>query len=230
MDKLEKKISDPFWSEDIEILFKISKLSEFFPEKKLSFSENLNSITRCSIYLSIIFYLYNGNYKFLFIFIITIILTYMIYHNNKEYEISKKIIDNYKNFGNIKYPVKYINPSKNNPFMNVLLTDYIKNPNRDSIINKKGNNIHIKQQIEDKFNLNLYKDVSDIFGVENSQRQYYTTPITTIPNDQSKFAKWLYNVPKTCKEGNGTQCVANNYTQLYSNIRGKYDTGATTNK
>jgi len=222
MEKI-KKISDKFWSEDIEILFKISKLSEFFPEKTLSFSENLNSITRCSTYLSTILYLYSGNYKFLFIFIITMILTYMIYHNNKEYNISKQIIDNYHNFGNIKYPVNYINPSKNNPFMNVLLTDYINNPNRASIIKKEGSNMNIKQQIEDNFNINLYKDVSDVFGVENSQRQFYTTPITTIPNDQSKFAKWLYKGPKTCKEGNGLQCSSNNYSPLYSNIRGKSD-------
>ena len=39
-------------------------------------------------------------------------------------------------------------------------------------------------------------------------------PNTTIPNDQESFAKWCYEVPKTCKEGNGNQCVANNSDRL----------------
>jgi hypothetical protein len=39
-------------------------------------------------------------------------------------------------------------------------------------------------------------------------------PSTTIPNDQTAFAKWLYLSPPTCKEGNGAQCVANNYERL----------------
>ena len=40
--------------------------------------------------------------------------------------------------------------------------------------------------------------------------------VTTIPNEQTKFADWLYNTPDTCKEGNGAQCVANNYSPLYT--------------
>ena len=99
--------------------------------------------------------------------------------------------------------------------MNISLNDYVKNPNRESII-KNGENNNINEQINDKFNINLYKDVGDIFGKENSQRQFYTTPITTIPNDQGKFAKWLYKVPKTCKEGSGLQCNSNNYNPPYS--------------
>ena len=61
---------------------------------------------------------------------------------------------------------------------------------------------------------NLYKDVSDIFSKNNSQRQFYTTPVTTIPNDQGSFADWLYKTPPTCKENNGNQCVANNFYNL----------------
>ena len=47
---------------------------------------------------------------------------------------------------------------------------------------------------------NLFKDVNDVFGKMNSQRQFYTMPNTKIPNAQDDFAKWLYANPKTCKE------------------------------
>lgn len=221
MDKFDTKNSDEFWSENIEVLFLKDKLTDFFPNKSLTFSENLNAITRCSIYISIILYLYNGDYKLLFIFIITMLLTYMIYYNNKDYLNKKNLISHFHNFGNKKYPVKIVKPTKNNPFMNISLNDYENNPNRESMI-KKINNNRLKEDIDKKFNINLYKDVSDIFGKENSQRQFYTTPITTIPNDQTKFAKWLYKVPKTCKEGNGLQCASNNYTRLYSKVKNKF--------
>ena len=39
-------------------------------------------------------------------------------------------------------------------------------------------------------------------------------PVTTIPNKQVEFAKWLYMGPRTCKEGNGDRCVANQMNHL----------------
>ena len=38
------------------------------------------------------------------------------------------------------------------------------------------------------------------------ERQFYTTPINTIPNDQTEFAKWLYDSGPTCKEKT-TECI-----------------------
>ena len=64
------------------------------------------------------------------------------------------------------------------------------------------------------FNKNLYRDLTDVYGKNNSQRQFYTTPITTVPNDQNSFANWLYRSEKTCKEGDGNRCSANNYGSL----------------
>ena len=51
--------------------------------------------------------------------------------------------------------------------------------------------------------------------IERTHKEnFYTTPNTTIPNNQGDFANWLYKTPKTCKEGNGNQCVANNMEKL----------------
>ena len=105
-----------------------------------------------------------------------------------------------------------ISPSNNNPFMNITLNDWEK-PNREALIKMPLANVgDIHKDINEKFNENLYRDLSDVFEKENSQRQFYTTPITTIPNQQDKFADWLYKTDKTCKEGNGYQCHINNYS------------------
>ena len=198
-------MKDKFWFEDPTILFNNNRLLHFVPNINMDFNEKLNSISRFSIYLTLLIYIYSGNYYYLYIPVIVLLLTYLLYKNNKDIEILEFSLEN-KNC---------IYPTKHNPFMNPILTDIEENPNRISCI-EKNPNMDIKT-INDKFKNNLYRDLSDIYQKNNSQRQYYTVPSTTIPNKQMKFANWLYNNPKTCKEGNGSQCVANNYTPLYSN-------------
>ena len=51
----------------------------------------------------------------------------------------------------------------------------------------------------------------------NSQRQFYTTPNTRIPNNQIEFAEWLYKAPETCKENN-EHCLRYNDIR-YHNLR-----------
>ena len=72
----------------------------------------------------------------------------------------------------------------------------------------------IKENINDKFSYNLYQDVDDQFEKHNSQRQFYTTPNTSMPNDQTKFAEWLYKpAHKTCKES--SLCLKNEDKRYY---------------
>ena len=72
-------------------------------------------------------YSYSGKYHYLFIFIITVIITYLLYKNG----ISKQNINkDIEKFGNNYYPVNYVYPTKDNPFMNISLSDYDNNPNR----------------------------------------------------------------------------------------------------
>ena len=94
--------------------------------------------------------------------------------------------------------------------MNVLLTD--KRDRKPACKTKK-----IKKLVDNKFSQGLYKDINSVYDRENSQREYYTMPSTTIPNNQGDFANWLYMTPKTCKEGNGNQCVGNNRERLNGN-------------
>ena len=102
-------------------------------------------------------------------------------------------------------------PTRDNPFMNPSLFNSESN---DLEPCPSYNNKGIQRIIEDNFNEDLYTDVNDIFGKNNSQRQFYTIPGKSIPNNQKSFAEWLYKTPPTCKEGNGLQCIANQYSSL----------------
>lgn len=88
-------------------------------------------------------------------------------------------------------------PTINNPYMNPILTDY--NTENAPYPVDVDDDV-IKEQINLTYNKDLFKDMSDLFDEKNTQRQFYTVPGGSIPNDQQKFAEWCYKTPKTCKE------------------------------
>lgn len=202
-------MNSKFWFEDPSVLFNRNNYMLFFPTSYMNHHQKLNSLIRLSVYISIVMFLYSMNYLYLFIPIVTMILTFLMFKSSNYRLKSKETFCEDKN---------YINPTKDNPFMNILMNEYIDNPCRDTILNnEQSNNNEIIKNVNDKFNINLYKDLSDVYDKMNSQRQYYTTPITTIPNKQKDFADWCFRTNKTCKENNGSQCVKNNYYPLHNN-------------
>jgi hypothetical protein len=98
----------------------------------------------------------------------------------------------------------YTPPTARNLFMNVLLDEIKYNPGRPEAA--PVNNSLVKQTFDDYFRVQWFSDPTDVFGKNQSQRQFVTQPSTTVPNDQGAFANWLYKIPgKTCKEG-GRYC------------------------
>lgn len=203
-----KLISDPYWLEDFTIIFRQNRLNQFFPTYEMTFIEKLNAITRLSIYLGCALYIVSQNYNWLYLAILVPIFTVFIYKTQKEnmetYFNQTDSIENDIN-ENILSIKPSIEPTVNNPFMNAnLITD----DRTRSPATPSWNNKELKEVIEEKFNYNLYRDSGDLYGRNNSQREFYTMPSTTIPNDQNTFAKWLYSTPSaTCKE-NTTKCVS----------------------
>lgn len=97
-------------------------------------------------------------------------------------------------------------PTARNPFMNVLLDEITYNPKRPGadIIMQPMNQIIL----DDYFRVQWTSDPTDVFGRTQGQRQFYTMPSSSIPNDQGSYQNWLYLLPgKTCKEGGRDACV-----------------------
>jgi hypothetical protein len=80
----DNDITDPFWITDYKILFYNQRLTDFFPTLEMTLIEKLNAIFRLSIYLSIILYLFTGNYLYLYIMIIVGLFTLFIFYNQKD--------------------------------------------------------------------------------------------------------------------------------------------------
>tara|TARA_B110000495_G_C23011255_1_gene598154 strand:+ start:1348 stop:1962 length:615 start_codon:yes stop_codon:yes gene_type:complete len=199
-----------FWFNDISVLYKKDNLFEIIPLKNNDLNQKLNSIFRLSIYYTIIMYLLKKDSKLFFIPVATGLFTIMINKNHlktKGQETQINLLNDIKNedISNLETVCKI--PQKDNPFMNPLVFD--PNTNKDSCVSY--NNKGIQREIDNQYNNGMYRDISDIFGRNNSKRQFYTVPGKNFMNDQPSFAKWLYKTPETCKEGNGLQCAANQY-------------------
>ena len=97
-------------------------------------------------------------------------------------------------------------PSDKNPFMNVLVDEIKYNPKRAPAASVLDPSVVL--QLDDFFKTQFLDDPTDVFGKTQSQRQFYTTPSTTVPNDQDSYQNWLYKIPgKTCKEGGREACL-----------------------
>ncbi len=98
-------------------------------------------------------------------------------------------------------------PTPSNPFMNILLTD-MKEPDKWKPPVVTAFDPESKQQLDDFFRIQWFSDPTDVFGKNQGQRQFYTMPSNSIPNDRKSYQEWLYKIPgKVCKEGNGAACL-----------------------
>lgn len=207
--------SDKFWYDDFSILFNKDRIIEFIPTKDMSINEKLNSLVRFTLYLSVILMITKDNYLYLYIFISGLLLTYLIFvFNDKKEEfknLNKPTLSNIEDVNEVESIQKEDcrKPTNNNPFMNVLLSDDYEN-----VREACNYTDDIKKDIDNKFYKDIFNDVTNLYGRRTGQRNFYSMPSTTVPNDQEAFANWCYKVPKTCKEGNGGQCYTNLYNRL----------------
>ncbi len=195
-------MSDLFWSDNPQILYKNDRLLEFFISDDQTQDEKLNSIARFGIYVSIVLSMYKNDAKYLSLGVLTLFITFLVKKgvNSKESFESGDVIKD-----DIEQKVAYTMPTINNPFGNSSITDIIDNPERPPMEDYASYNeksLETREKIEDAFNYNLYKDLGDIYNKKHSQREFYTTPSRgTIPSDpDGKFKLWLYGNMSSFKD------------------------------
>ena len=156
--------------------------------------------------------MYNRNTNIFAVPLITALVTFFIHKNNSSIQVNNldtqlrnDIINNEIVSG--KHNLGCSLPTKDNPFMNTPFFDVAADkelPQSCTSYDNKG----IQRKIEKEFDKGLYRNYTDIFGKENSQRQFFTVPGRQGVPDQSAFAHWLYRTPDTCKEGNKLACLS----------------------
>jgi hypothetical protein len=194
------------WYNNIQEFITTKNYFVILPIGEMSLEDKLNAIVRFFIYLGILLSLIRGDYRYLFFALIAGIISIVIYNseilrqNNVRDVLEKENLDIINNKVCTRVTLE-------NPFMNPSIADMTYNPDRPEACDITEEKIQDK--IDDKFNARIFRDVNDIYNKHASQRQFYTLPSTTIPNNQGGFANWLYNRGPSCKQGNEDQCWRN---------------------
>jgi hypothetical protein len=94
-------------------------------------------------------------------------------------------------------------PTVENPFNNVLFSDYLEGGNVPQPCNSNETTL---SEMQNLYNSSIYRNLSDVFERENSQRTFYSVPIEQNAESQTDFANWLYKTGPTCHE-NSQYCT-----------------------
>lgn len=233
-----------YWFQDLAgTIFNLDMAIKIIPNSDMTYAEKINALVRLSIYIGVILALFYANFLFLYIPILTMLGTYVLYlfrldaldktrmavgPNATLGQISKKatnslmsknmsgigdISGNGKTFEDILNIRRCVRPSDENPFMNPLVFD---SRLRDAACDAVKPENQLK--IEKEYNQHVIKDISDIWNHNSGRRQFYTVASTTYPNDQPAFANWLYKRGPSCKESSGAQCIANIPSRINSSL------------
>ena len=90
-------------------------------------------------------------------------------------------------------------PTLDNPMANVLLSDYVDDPDRPSAAWYPSVRTQVQQ---------VWSKIHPFERVRDAERNFYTAPASTIPNDQTGFAQAAYGKPfaPKCHDQGGIAC------------------------
>lgn len=210
---------DPFFMDDLGILLTPGRLIEFYPTSDQTIAERMNAIARLIIYVSVALSVYKSNAspaRFGAVVLLGLIVIW------RAQTLTTRGITNgpmggvADKFGVLLTdqvrPVQLpcTMPTKENPFMNPLYGDP---PNKPPACRGPG----VQEMAANLLDQQLFEDVEDLYSRAQMQRQFYTLPSTTIPQEREKFADYLFRDYPNCKT-NGGDCVPSTDLRLQRDV------------
>jgi len=187
----------PFWLNDPSVLLQYPDV--FFPSSYMSTNRLLNSLVRLTFYASTALVVFGKPDQGICLFVATALITVFCHHFLSDRPARPEDAAR-----------KLKQPTQHNPFMNVTFDDY-SNPSATqtpSLFCAGVENTAVQDDMQRAANCNVDDSIFGRHG--GAQREFYTMPVTTVPNNQIQLAKWLYREEdgNTCKEGNQSVCTS----------------------
>lgn len=174
------------WIDDpLNILFDLSKI---IPDRSDSLHEQVNSFTRFILLYGTILSVYKKNLDpLVFAMVMSIAVLGFVWFMKQQ----------------THNPAKQLNSHEPPTSVECITPKTIHNPFANPMMGARNCNAPSSPLSEQElFVQNLPLDEWDIYGKNNSQRQFFSVP----HNDQTSFAKWLYDPGEVCKT-NTTRCT-----------------------
>jgi hypothetical protein len=189
-----------FWLKDPASLFTKYNWARFFPVDTMTVPEALNAVVRFTVYFSFLLTLVTSDTNYLLFVPVVMAGTAVVV---QLYPTTQILKETFKNADKL-----FASPQSSNPFMNVLFTDYVDQPNRPPAPDVSAP--AIKESINEAFaqTHDLFMDTSDKYTLNQAARQFVTQASTTIPNDFDSFQSFLNKDNVSRKETSETYVVA----------------------
>lgn len=182
------RTEDPIWYLDPLVLVREDRITHILPRPNTPLASQLNADMRFALVYGITLAIFQRPESGVYVPLIVAAITAGVYSTDKA--TNNKLEERMRGLGLQPDPVTSglrVRPTQDNPYMNVLVSDYARFPNRPPAADMGVPGV--TQRAEACYEHDLYRDASDVFNRNSSSRQSYTTPATTIPNDQGGFAR-----------------------------------------
>lgn len=195
----ETLVSDPIWYENIKILFLRPK--EIIPSRDQSDAERVNALVRLVLYCAIAVALIRSNVMYLVLGIAIVVIMSLAFAMGEK---KRKKNESYSNLRptTVKREKKDCSRSTpDNPYSNATVGALLGDEGRPPACSYDSPGV--ARDMQKNFNRGLFRSLEDVYDKGNSQRQFYTMPVTTAAPDTIAFAEFLYGrkgEAGTCKE------------------------------
>lgn len=187
---------DPIWFQNISILW--LRPSEIIPSRDQSDEERVNALVRLVLYCSVAVALIRTNAMYAVLGLAIVVIITLSYALGKKKKTQNEAYSNIRPTTVKREKKSFSASTPLNPFGNATVGALLENPGRPPMqgYDEPG----VAKQIRKNFNKGLFRNLDDVYEVENSQRQFVTMPVTTSAPDTIAFAEYLFGNKKTCKE------------------------------
>lgn len=183
---------------DPKDVFKTSDLLTFWPTATQSGDQRVSATTRFILYAVCIVYIVNRDSRIFALGGIALAILYYMWTTNmiKDGKLRTAIGD--ARHSTVFRPDATL-PTSDNSMGNVLLSDYVDNPDRPAAAWYPSVRTQVQQ---------VWSQIHPFERQRDAERNFYPMPSTTIPNDQTGFAQAAYGKPFSakCHDQGGAAC------------------------
>ena len=196
-----------FWLNDPAHFF--VRWHKFLPTNDMTVPEALNAVVRFTIYSAVLVAIVARRTDYLLLIPLVMLVSVILVRLFPKTQIIQETFETIKRRakGSTEH---FSTPSADNPFMNVLFTDYVDDPARVSAPPDVTSSA-LDSSIREAFSKtsDLFMDTSDTYGLMESSRNWVTQAATTIPNDLEGFQAFL-NKDNVSRKGKSEEYVLAN--------------------
>lgn len=177
------------WFVDPLELFKNDRVLKFWPSKEQDIPERVNSTSRFILYASTVIYLLKRDSRVFIMAFVALTVLFLLYKGGVIAP-NNSVVPTYSDGSHMGCQA----PTMENPMANVLLTDYVDQPNRSPACYYPHVQSEVKRFLDNTIPHDSGRSRTPLPQYQRNavSRQFVSQPTTTIPGDQTSFAEFCY--------------------------------------